>query len=448
MKNEIILQPLRKNQCQIQEAVNDLGNNGGGRIVLLPGTYLSNPLCLIDNLELCLKKGAILLFNPDPDVYEAVFTRWEGTELYALQPMLFAEDCHNISLTGKGIIDGQGKYWWELYRRIRKGESPREIEACRNNLAAKNAALKTGSGGGGGMETDFLRPPLVQFKNCQNILIKDITFRNSAFWNTHILYSSDVQIQGANFINPPDSPNTDGLDIDSSNNIKISGCFFDVGDDCVCLKSGMDEDGRRIGIPAENIEISNCQMKNGHGGVVFGSESAGGIKNISIKNCQMTGTDRGIRLKTRRGRGGVIENIVIDNISMDKVLCVIIANMFYRCGLSEEEQKTMGSIETLPVSEATPAIRNITIKNLTADNVLGGAGYFCGLPERPIEGIRLQNINITLRDTDELYEPAMDMFHTKTNSKSFICKLVSGIKYENILIRDYTGRKIQPIENF
>lgn len=435
------IQPDDKNTEKVQRSISVIEKSGGGKLILEKGIHYSKPLRLVSNLDFILEKGAQLRFIDDPSEYPIVWTRWEGTECHAIQPMIFAENCQNINISGEGIIDGQGQKWWTWYRQIRNGENPAVIADIRNKLADLNKSIKAGSGGGG-VETHFLRPPLIQFKKCHQMSIKGICVQNSAFWNTHILYCTDVSITGVHFKNPGDSPNTDGLDIDSSQNITVSKCFIDVGDDCVCIKSGTDEDGRRIGMPSKSIKITDCIMEKGHGGVVFGSDSAGGIKDIQVKNCLMNGTDRGIRFKTRRGRGGTIEDILIDSITMKNVLCPIVVNMFYRCGLSEDELKNLSSTSPFEITEATPVIKNIKISNIKADNVKASAAYFCGLPENPLTGIQLENVRISMADNLERQEPAMDMFFTRVSGTGILNKFTENLDMRAVSITDQQGRDI------
>ncbi len=440
MALNITIRPGKSDLNCIQSALDRIKAAGRGKLILTEGSHISNPLRLVSNLELILEKGAVLTFMADPFAYPLVWTRWEGTECYAIQPMIYAENSKCIYLHGKGIIDGNGAVWWEWYRKIRDGIVPAELESGIKEIIDKNNKIVRGSGGGGA-QTGFLRPPLLQFKNCSDIKIRELTIRNSAFWNTHILYSSDVLIELVNFFNPGNSANTDGLDIDSSRNVLISSCMFDTGDDCVCLKSGMDEDGRKIGIPCESVIIRDCTMKRGHGAVVFGSESAAGIHDVTVENCRFLGTDRGIRLKTRRGRGGVISGISVESVYMNDVICPVSVNMFYRCGLDEKDLKRLSDTGLHKVDSTTPAVRDIVIKNVRAENVKSAAGYFCGLPENPITGIKLENIEISLAGPGRLYEPAMDMFFTQSGPSGFIIKFSEEPVMKNVRILTGSGIK-------
>jgi polygalacturonase len=305
----------------------------------------------------------------------------------------------------------------------------------------KEVIKKAGSGGGG-IETNFLRPPLVQFNDCSNVTISGITVRNSAFWNTHILYCSDVTIRNVRFSNPSDSPNTDGLDIDSSDNVRISDCFFDVGDDCLALKSGMDEDGRRVGRPTENVTITNCIMRKGHGAVVFGSECAGGIRNVVVSNCIFIDTDRGIRVKSRRKRGGFIENIHVSNIIMENVICPIVLNLYYRCGIKPEEREYANSKKREAVNEGTPFIRNINVSGISSIRTKSACGVFFGLPEKPIEGIVVRDSYFEMVGQSEPVAPAMDFEDTKAIRRGFFGYNLKDCKLSHIDVKGVEGKVI------
>ncbi|QEN04318.1 glycoside hydrolase family 28 protein [Thiospirochaeta perfilievii] len=424
----------REFDSKIQDVINSLSKKGGGEIVLNPGLYRSKPIELISNLKITFLQGVIIQFSDDFSHYNPQFTRWEGTECYALRSMLFAGDCENIILEGPGVLDGLGQKWWSSYQKLRSGIVSDSVKNVQEKLRLLNRNLKFGSGGGG-IETNFLRPSLVQFKNCHNVKISGLTLKDSAFWNTHILYSKNIELENLFFINPPDAPNTDGLDIDSSCFVDVKGCNFNVGDDCLCLKSGMDEDGQRVGISCNNIYISNCSMNKGHGGIVFGSETAGGINNIKIKNCTMSGTDRGIRIKTRRGRGGDIKNININDLKMEGVISPIVVNMYYRCGATEDSIGLLSSLDTKtfdPIS--TPVIENIIIRNIEAHNIKSSAAFFYGIPESPIKNLNVENFIVTTDRNSKIMQPAMDFFDSQPEDYKIVMNNVENLYIKNIVI--------------
>jgi polygalacturonase len=229
----------------------------------------------------------------------------------------------------------------------------------------------------------FFRPPFIQFYECNNIIIEGITIRNSPFWTINPEFCNNLLVHGITIENSHDGPNTDGINPSSCSNVRISDCFISVGDDCITIKSGRDADGRKYGKPSENITITNCVMLSGHGGVVIGSEMSGGVKKVAISNCVFHGTDAGIRLKSARGRGGVVEEIRVDNIVMNDIQRnAFIFDLYY----DKSSQPEL-------VSERTPVFRNIHLSNITGNNVKK-VGYIAGIEEMPIEEIAFSNINM------------------------------------------------------
>jgi hypothetical protein len=231
------------------------------------------------------------------------------------------------------------------------------------------------------LEAGFLRPPLIQVLNCRNLSITDLTLKNPPFWTINPVYCDGVTVRGVTIDNPDDSPNTDGINPESSRNVHISDSHISAGDDCITIKSGRDRQGRRIGRPSENITITNCTMLRGHGGVVIGSEMSGGARRIAISNCVFQGTDRGIRIKTTRGRGGVVEDVRVSNIVMRDIKQeAITLNMFYT------------DVPPEPVSERTPRFRNIHISGITAH--ADQAGTLVGLEEARLDDVTLTGVDI------------------------------------------------------
>ncbi len=426
----------------IKDAIAACKNNGGGTIYVPQGKYLTGPIDFVNNMNLYLDAGTVIYFSRDFKDYPPVFTRWEGVECFGFHPCIYGKDLENISITGHGIIDGQGEVWWEEFRKRRKeGRIKPELD-IEKELARLNPGYDKAGSGGGGREMQFLRPPLIQFLNCKNITIDGVICRNSPFWNNHYVYCENVVVNNVKFINPYDAPNTDGLDIDSCRNIRITNSTFDVGDDCLCLKAGLDKDGIRVGKPTEIVTVTNCTMLHGHGGVVFGSDSSGGIRNAAISNCIFIGTDRGIRFKSRRGRGGIAENITFNNIVMKDVICPIVFNLFYKCGAGEGDDHLFAQ-EIQEVSETTPEIKNINISNIIATEVKGAAGFFYGLPERPLKNISLNNIKIEMKNPHADDGSDADMtrgikFHKKTG---FLCKFMEDAVFDNIKIQNQKGEK-------
>ena len=257
----------------------------------------------------------------------------------------------------------------------------------------------------------FLRPVMVSLVNCKNVLLQGVIFQNSPAWNIHPLMCENIILDDVLARNPFYAQNGDALDLESCKNALIVNSKFDAGDDGICIKSGKDKDGRRRGRPCENVVVDGCTVFAGHGGFVVGSEMSGGVKNILVQNCQFLGTDVGLRFKSTRGRGGIVENIFIDNISMTDIKTDAITFNMYYGGKSVAEMLADGdnpdNVTKMPVTEETPIFRNIDIKNIVC-NGAGRAMEFNGLPEMPINGIRLQNINIVAK-SDAVFNNCQDI---------------------------------------
>lgn len=418
---------------------------GGGTVFVPAGTFLTGAIHLRSFMTLHIDSGATLLFSTNPDDYPTVKTRWTGYECYGYSPLLFGTGLTNVTIEGGGIVDGQGSAWWEGYRECKAGRRPstlRELEMKELNRQVSGTPSNVVE-----WDTQYLRPPLLQLLDCTNVRIEGITLQNSPFWNTHLVYCDNVTVHGINIKNPSDTPNGDGMDIDSCRYVRVSDCQFDVGDDCLCLKSGIDEDGRRVGIPTENIAITNCTMRAGHGGVVMGSETAGGIRHVVISNCVFIGTDRGVRLKSNRARGGTIEEIQIDNVFMKSVLCPFAINTFYKHGI-DPTKPHITSPEPQPITEATPLFKNIRLSHITAMDVKGAAGFLYGLPEMPIEGVVMDHVHIeTTTDPEEQGgEPDMVMEELVMAGKGMYCKYVKGLEMHHVRIETREGSALY-VEN-
>lgn len=372
-----------KNTAALQKAIATLATAGGGTLWFPAGKYLTGSLHLESNLILHLDAGAELLYSGDAADSPLVPSRWECTNAFTHSPLIYANGKTNISITGRGTINGVGKNWWWRNTRqdpARRAEALPAVEAWRALYIRIEAGEKL-------TKEDFtvaagyLRPSLVVFYECKNILVEGITITDSPMWLLHPIYSDDIVVRGVRFIS--DGPNGDGIDIDSCRNVRISDCFFTTGDDCIVIKSGRDNDGRRTARPTEYVTITNCVMYKGHGAVVIGSETSGGIRNITASNCIAKGTDRGIRIKTQRGRGGVLENFRFDNWVIEDAR-IEAFEITSRYGRTAEE----------PLSERTPTLRNISYSNITVINAKQVASIE-GLPEKAIEQLRFTDINAT-----------------------------------------------------
>lgn len=359
----------------IAKAIDAAYKKGGGTVYFPAGKYLTGPIHLKSNITILIDAGAELHFSDNFDHYlPMVPSRWEGTDVTNFSPLFYAYKAENISIKGRGVIDGHGKKWWNFSEGYdeKKPRSKWELEFERLNKNILRPDLK------GWVERGFLRPPFIQPIYCKNVLIEGITIRNSPFWTVNPEFCENVTINGVT-INNPKSPNTDGINPESCKYVHISNCHISVGDDCITIKSGKDSAGRKMAAPAENYTITNCTMLSGHGGVVIGSEMSGGVKKIVISNCVFDGTDRGIRIKTARGRGGVVEDIRVDNIVMKNIReQAIVLDMQY------------AKTQPEAVSSRTPQFRNIHFSNITAQT--NQAVFINGLEEMPVEDISFNDL--------------------------------------------------------
>jgi polygalacturonase len=422
------------NTAAFKKAVEEGSKKDNCRIIIQSGTYLTGPICLKSNINLHLEKDACITFSDNFENWPAIKSRWEGVECWGYSPCVYGENLNNVSITGDGTIDGQGQAWWKEFkqRKINKQSQP-ESQRDRE-FAELNKNIDLSDCGGGGISSFFFRPPLVQFKNCSNVLIDGVTMRNSPFWNTHLVYCTNVKVMNATFQNPPEGINGDGLALDSCNNVEVHECVFDVNDDCLTFKSGIGKDGLRVNKPSNDISIKNCRMMRGHGSIVIGSETAGNIQNINISDCVFNGTDRGLRIKSRRGRAGVVENISLNNITMNGVGCPIVMHLFYECGAKPDEIPVISDRNPRPVTETTPCIRNIKIKNLTAHNAQSAAAFLLGLPERPIENILFENVKITLDKNGKPGRPAMAFGVKEMQGQGIIAEFVKDFVQRNVSV--------------
>lgn len=379
-----------------KKAIADMEKEGGGTLYVPSGIYETCSIHLKDNMRLDLDSGATLLFLDDRELYEVVETEFEGIMGKMYMPCIYAKDAVNVSVTGKGTIDGQGRRWWK-----EKDQLP------------------------------YARPCLVCFEGCENVSLEGITLKNSPAWTVHPVYCNNVRIHGVTIKNPADSPNTDGIDPDCSSNVRISDCMIDVGDDCIAIKSGTEDSKQKRA--CENITIINCNMIHGHGGVVIGSEMSGTVRNVAVSNCVFQDTDRGIRIKTRRKRGGAMERLTFQNIVMDRVICPITVNMYYYCGKNGKE-KYVWDKEPYPVDGTTPAIRDVSISNLIVNEARAAAGFFYGLPEQPIENVTITNAVIRMNPEGPAGNPAMMGNMEPMKAAGFFMRHVKGIVLNQITI--------------
>lgn len=383
----------------IKNAIEAASKKGGGTVYFPAGKYLTGPIHLKSNITIFIDAGAELHFSDDFDDYlPMVKSRYEGVDVTSFSPLFYAYNAENIAIIGRGIIDGHGKKWWDFVEGYKEGQ-PRSKWQLTFDELNKDILLPDDPRQ---MKRGFLRPPLIQTMYCKNFLIQGVTIRNSPFWTVNPEFCENVTIHAVSIINPKSlAPNTDGINPESCKNVRISDCFISVGDDCITIKSGKDGPGRRTAVPAENYTITNCTMMSGHGGVVIGSEMSGDVRKITISNCVFDGTDRGIRLKTARGRGGIVEEIRISNIIMKNIRDqAIVLDMQYAKTNPE------------PISERTPRFRNIHFSNITGQT--NQAAYINGLEEMPIENITFNDINLDAKTGFTIQNANKIEFHNVT----------------------------------
>jgi polygalacturonase len=407
------------------KAIDALDKKGGGKLVVPAGVWFTGPIVLKSNINLHVEKGAIILFSPDVDLYPLVETVFEGLDTRRCQSPISGRNLVNVAITGQGVIDGNGHYWRPLKRqKVTEGQwkaatsrggvykrpdywfpYPETLKG--DTISNMNVPQNLKTEEEWQSVRHFLRPVMVSFIECKNVWLEGVIFQNSPAWNLHPLMCENVLIENVAVRNPSYAQNGDGLDLESCKNALIVNSSFDVGDDGICLKSGKDEDGRRRARTCENVIVDGCTVYKGHGGFVVGSEMSGGVRNISVSNCQFLGTDVGVRFKSKRGRGGVVENIWIRNISMIDIPTEPITFNLYYGGKSAVEVLESGEVipvkvDPMPVDETTPCFRNIHIEYLTCSNARR-AMYFNGIPEMPIDGITLKHIRISAQKDAEFY---------------------------------------------
>jgi polygalacturonase len=359
-----------KTKCTdaIHQAIKAANKSGGGKVVIPKGEWLTGPIHLMSHVNLHIEEGATVFFSEDKEDYlPVVIQRHEGVEAYNYSPLIYAFELRNVALTGKGILDGQGKHWWDF-----RQTQPRAI-------ATQIPLSKRDFGKGAGREG--MRPNFIVFWKSENILVEDITILDGPMWNVHLVYCKKAIVRGIT-VNSLKAANGDGIVIDSSRDVLVEYNHLMTGDDAVVIKSGYNEEGLEINIPTENLVVRNFyayDVRTGSGGVVFGSETSGGLRNIYVHDGFFEECDRGIRFKTGRGRGNTVENIYVRDIHLKNTrIEAINFNTFYT-----------GARSVGP----SPSIRNIDIRNIKIDGV-PKAIVLTGLPERWLENIHLENIEI------------------------------------------------------
>jgi polygalacturonase len=414
------------NTTAIQQSIDRLSARGGGVVLVPAGLWLTGPLVLKNNINLHLATGATLLFTKDFSQYPLVEANWEGLPQMRNQSPLSATLASNIAITGKGIIDGNGDAW-RMVKKDKLNETQwKKLVASGGVLSTdkktwypsekslKGAALQNPGVLGAGKTAafydsikDFLRPNLLLLTRCKNILLEGVTFQNSPAWCLHPLMSEQITVRNITVKNPWYAQNGDGIDLESCKNVLIENSIFDVGDDALCMKSGRDAEGRKRGMPTQDVIIRGCTVYASHGGFVIGSEMSGGARNIEVYNCTFIGADIGLRFKTTRGRGGIVENIRIHDIYMKDIPGeAILFDMYYAAKDPiplAGEKRELPKVEFKTVDETTPVFRNFHISNVYC-NGAEKAIFIRGIPEMHVKDIVLENMVLQAKKGIDIQE--------------------------------------------
>ena len=360
----------------IRAAIEACNRAGGGRVVVPAGTFLTGAIHLQSNVNLYVSADATLLFSTDAAQYlPVVLTRFEGVEVMNYSPLIYARDCENIAVTGSGTLDGQATWetWWSWV-----GPSGADAQAL-HDLAEAGVPVSERVFGAG----HYLRAAFIETYRCRNVLIEDVKIVRSPFWEIHPVLSRNITVSGVHIDSR--GPNNDGVDPECSQYVVIRGCTFDVGDDCIAIKSGRGADGLRVNVPSENILIEDCTMNIRYGAITIGSEMTGGVRNVFVRNCTIGGPNLyfGLYIKTNSVRGGYAENVYLNNIQISNLTKEVVSCNFYR-----------GEGDTGPL---TPRVRNVELRNITvghARNAFSMTGY----PRSPIQDFRLIDCTFTSID--------------------------------------------------
>jgi DNA sulfur modification protein DndE len=415
------------NSLAINKTIDQMAEKGGGVVKIPAGLWLTGPIVMKSNINLYVEKNALIIFTSDLSQYPLVVSSFEGVDAARCQSPITAENLSNIAITGKGVFDGNGFFWrplkkdkmnesgWKHHLQTYGGALTEDKKTWYPSEAAVKASLDKNIGkltDGKKLSDfegikDFLRPNMVRISNSKNILIEGVTFNNSPAWTTHIVTSEQITIKGLVVKNPWYGTNTDALDLESCKNILMEDCVFDTGDDGITIKSGRDEDGRKRGIPTENMIVNNCTVYHAHGGFVIGSEMSGGARNLYVGNCTFIGTDIGLRFKTTRGRGGMVENIYASNIVMKDIAAeAILFDMYYMAKdpvVLAGEKREPPVVETLPVTEATPQFQHFFFNNISC-NGASKAIFIRGIPEMHVKDVQMSNVFIQANEGIDIQE--------------------------------------------
>lgn len=417
---------VHEDTAAIQAAVNFLPE--GGRLWFPAGTYLTLPLSLKSRITLDLDEGAVILgsaererypiipsFTADPVTGKETFQAgFEGQEFPCYQSLIQASYAEDIAIVGRGAVDGNGQNgdWWGDF----------------DSFPAK-------------------RPRVLFFNRTKNVTLHGITVKNGPSWHVHPFYSQNFAMLDCFVTAPKDSPNTDGADPESCDGVDIIGCRFSVGDDCVAVKSGKIDMARKHKTPADHHAIRNCLMEFGHGAVTLGSELSAGIRNLSVTRCYFRQTDRGLRIKTRRGRGrdSIIDNVLFDDIRMDGVLTPIVINMWYNCCDPDRYSEYVWRRDPLPVDERTPRMGAFAFRNMECTGAEVAACYIDGLPESPVDRVELENITVSFADGAKPGMPSMRNQNQERCRLGLYLENVRQVRVKNVKLSGAEGKALTAV---
>lgn len=411
----------------INQAIQQQAAKGGGTVLIPRGVFLTGPIHLASNINLHLEEGALVLFTPDFTQYPLVVSSFEGVDAARCESPIVAENLENISITGKGIFDGNGYYWRPLKKdKLSESEWKNHLKKYGGVLTAdKKLWLSTAralkgytSNNIGKLKAnqtpadfdsikEFLRPNMLRVFQCKHVHVEGVTFENSPAWTTHFMLSEHISLKNVQVKNPWFGTNTDALDLESCKFVLVEGCNFDTGDDGITLKSGRDAEGRKRNAPTAQVIIRNCTVYRSHGGFVVGSEMSGGVRDIYVSDCNFIGSDIGLRFKTTRGRGGVVERIYVRNIGMKDIVGeAILFDMYYAAKdpvALAGERREPPVVEFKPVDETTPVFRNIQIQDVVCNGASKGI-FVRGIPEMPVQNVRIRNAVIQAQEGIDIQE--------------------------------------------
>ncbi|AMR29654.1 glycoside hydrolase [Hymenobacter psoromatis] len=438
------------NTRAFQQAIMACTQAGGGTVRVPAGLWLTGPIVLQNNVNLHLATGALVQFTTDHRQYPLVKTSWEGEDAIRSQAPVSGVGLTNIAITGNGTLDGAGDSWRPVKKsKLNEGEwkklvasggvlnekkdswYPSAASLKGNLLAAAGTPRKSLNPADFADIRDFLRPNMLSLTDCQQILLEGFTIQNSPAWTIHPLLCQDITVRRVTARNPWYGQNTDAIDVESCRNGVLDDCVFSVGDDGLCIKSGRDEEGRKRGVPTENFLIQNCKVYSAHGGFVIGSEMSGGVRNLVVRNCTFQGTDVGLRFKTARGRGGMVENIWVDGITMTDIAGqAILFDMYY---MAKDPVPPAGEaaappvIAAQPLNEGTPQFQHFYLKNVVCKGA-ETAILIRGLPEMAIKDISLENVVIEAR-------------------KGLICQEAENIRLQNVTLLTTDTMPVMEVQN-